>query len=351
MAYTTINKSTDYFNTKLYTGNGSTNAITGVGFQPDMCWWKMRSSTEDHALGDAVRTAGYIVKPNSSDAQAQSASYFASFDSDGFTLGSDTKTNGNGSTYASWNWKANGAGSSNTDGSITSTVSANTTSGFSIVKYTGNGSNGATVGHGLGSVPAMIAVKNLGGTDSWQVYHKNSNATPEDYILQFNTTGGAIDNNTFWNDTAPTSSVFSIGTDNGVNQSSANYIAYCFAEKKGFSKFGSVKGNGSDDGPFIYTGFKPAFYMHKVYNGATGQWLMFDNKRNETNVVNKFLKTDANEAEGTSGSANQVDFLSNGIKIRENNGDLNGSTSNDYLYIAFAEAPLVGSNNVPANAR
>ena len=152
MAYTTINKSTDYFNTKLYTGNGSTNAITGVGFQPDMCWWKMRSGIEEHALGDAVRGAGYIVKPNSTDAQAQSASYFSSFDSDGFTLGSDDKTNKNTSTYASWNWKANGAGSSNTEGDITATVSANTTSGFSIIKFTSAGSVSQSYGHGLNAV-------------------------------------------------------------------------------------------------------------------------------------------------------------------------------------------------------
>ncbi len=171
MAYTTINKSTDYMNTKLYTGNGSTNAITGVGFQPDMCWWKMRSGTEDHALGDAVRGAGYIVKPNSTDAQAQSASYFASFDSDGFTLGSDTKTNGNGSTYASWNWKANGQGSANTDGTINSTyTSANTTSGFSIVTYTSGGGSG-TVGHGLGSVPKVMFYKPLSTSGGWDVYH------------------------------------------------------------------------------------------------------------------------------------------------------------------------------------
>jgi hypothetical protein len=159
MAYTTINKPSEYFNTKLYTGNGSTNAITGVGFQPDMCWWKMRSGVEEHALGDAVRGATKIVKPNATSAEATSSSYFTSFDSDGFTLGSDSKTNANSSTYASWNWKANGAGVSNTDGDIASTVSANTTSGFSIVKYTGNATDGATVGHGLGASPACGYLK------------------------------------------------------------------------------------------------------------------------------------------------------------------------------------------------
>ena len=217
----------DYFNTKLYTGNGSTNAITGVGFQPDMCWWKMRSGTEDHALGDAVRGAGYIVKPNSTAAQAQSASYFASFDSDGFTLGSDTKTNGNGSTYASWNWKANGAGSANTDGSINSTVSANNTSGFSIVKYTGTGSAG-NVGHGLSTAPTFLINKALGVQD----FFVGCSAIGFTKFLKITSTNGASTNSGLWNDTAPTTDHFTINSGNGnTNASGVDYITYCFAEK------------------------------------------------------------------------------------------------------------------------
>ncbi len=346
MAYTTINKSTDYFNTKLYTGNGSAQSITGLNFQPDWCWLKSRA-TANHRVFDAVRGATKAIYPSLTSAEGTSSAELNAFNSDGFTLGSEANVNANGVNFASWNWKANGQGSSNTDGSINTTyTSASTTSGFSISTYTGTGAN-ATVGHGLGVAPKMILMKNISTTSSWIVYHESIGNTKS---LALDSTAVEDASSVFFNNTSPTSSVFSLGNSN-ANASGDTCIAYCFAEKKGFSKFGSVKGNGSDDGPFIYTGFKPAFYMHKIYNGSTGQWLMFDNKRNETNVVNKFLKTDSNEAEGTSGSANQVDFLSNGIKIRENNGDLNSSTSNDYLYMAFAEAPLVGTNNVPTTAR
>ena len=359
MAYTTINKSTDYFNTKLYTGTGSSLALTGVGHQPDMVWQKVRSTTSSHRITDAVRGVGQIVYPND-NAQQSAENAVTAFGTDGFTVGTGNGNayNASGATYVGWSWKAGGGqGSSNTDGTINTTyTSVNTTAGISISQYTGTGS-AATIGHGLGTVPQVMIVKNLSQSGHWIVYHHRiddvasggSNA-PQDKYIRLNETGSRADF-PMWNDTAPTSSVFSVGTDSAVNNSGNNHVAYCFSEKPGFSKFGSVKGNGSDDGPFIYTGFKPAFYMHKVYNGTTGQWLMFDNKRNETNVVNKFLKTDANEAEGTSGSANQVDFLSNGIKIRENNGDLNNSTSTNYLYMAFAEAPLVGTNNIPATAK
>jgi hypothetical protein len=338
----------DYFNTKLYTGNATDNrTVTGVGFQPDFTWIKLRNSVSQHELFDAVRGANKPISSNLDAVQSTETNRLKSFDSDGFTLGTGTAVNGS-YTFSSWNWKAGtGQGSSNTDGSINTTyTSVNTTAGISISQYTGTGSN-ATIGHGLGAVPKMIIVKNLTNANAWSVYHASLGATKYLALNETDAAGTASDR---WQDTTPTSSVFSIGT-NANQGGSYNYIAYCFAEKKGFSKFGSVKGNGSDDGPFIYTGFKPAFYMHKIYNGSTGQWLMFDNKRNESNVVNKFLKTDSNEAEGTSGTANQVDFLSNGIKIRENNGDLNSSTSNDYLYMAFAEHPLVSSNGVPATAR
>ena len=335
----------DYFNTKLYTGTGSSNAITGVGFQPDMCWWKMRSGTEEHALGDAVRGAGYIVKPNSSDEQAQSASYFASFDSDGFTLGSDDKTNKNTSTYASWNWKANGAGSSNTDGSITSTVSASTTSGFSVVKWTGSGGN-ATIGHGLGVVPKMIIIKSLANTTSWMVY---TSMTGNNSEIALNTTAAATASSTAWQDTDPTSSVFYVagGGGDGVN-ASGDYVAYCFAEKKGFSKFGSYTGNGNADGSFIYTGFKPAFVLIKD-SGRAESWYIFDNRRLGYNGAMADLIANTTAAESSS-SATLLDFVSNGFKLRGTTDHLNGNGQN-FLYMAFAEEPLVSSNGVPAVAR
>ena len=345
MAYISFQPN-DYFNTKLYTGNGSTNAITGVGFQPDMCWWKMRSGTEEHALGDAVRGAGYIVKPNSSDAQAQSASYFASFNSDGFTLGSDDKTNKNTSTYASWNWKANGAGSSNTDGSITSTVSANTTSGFSIVKYT-NPSSGSpfTVGHGLGSPPKMIMVKNItGSAQNWGVWHTGIGFGK---YLQLNTTISQATANLV---TATSNTTFSTYHDH--HTSGVDLIAYCFAEKKGFSKFGSYVGNGNANGGFLYCGFKPAFLLLKNSSDGAKNWEMLDNKRPSTgqNPADDILFPDTSDAESASQTDRLVDFVSNGVKIRGNSAQMNGN-GNTHIFMAFAEEPLVASNGVPATAR
>ena len=343
MAYTTINKSSDYFNTKLYTGNGSTNAISGVGFAPDMCWWKMRSGTEEHALGDAVRTAGYIVKPNSTDAQAQSASYFSSFDSDGFTLGSDTKTNGNGSTYASWNWKANGAGSSNTDGSVTSTVSVSTTSGFSICKFDATGST-MTFGHGLGVKPAVMLIKRTDSNSNgnWIVYHKNVGATK---FLTLNATTAETTSSTRFGDTEPTSSVATVGSE---LLSGGTYIAYCFAEKTGFSSMGSYTGNGNADGSFIYTGFKPAFVLIKD-SGRSESWYIFDNRRLGYNGAMADFLANTTAAESSS-SATLLDLVSNGFKLRGTTDHLNGSGQN-FIFMAFAEAPLVGSNNIPATAR
>ena len=345
MAYISFQPN-DYFSTKLYTGNGSTNAQTGVGFKPDMCWWKMRSGTEEHALGDAVRTAGYIVKPNSSDAQAQSASYFASFDSDGFTLGSDTKTNGNGSTYASWNWRAsNTTAVSNTDGSITSTVSASTASGFSIVKYTGTGSN-ATVGHSLGVAPQTVWIKKLtsgGGNEGFYTYWKAIGAGNQMTLAgnDASSSGGSL-----FNSTDPTSSVFSVGTHNSTNYSGGEYIAYCFTPIKGFSAINSYSGNGNADGVYQHLGFSASWIMIKRTD-STASWVIFDNKRLGYNVANYQLYANSTSAEGNNVL---LDITSQGFKCRANHLDVNGSGAS-YIYMAFAEAPLVSSNGVPAVAR
>jgi len=343
MAYTTINKSTDHFNTKLYTGNGGTQSLTGVGFQPDWVWYKSRSNTYNHGLFDAVRGVNKFLKSNSSDSES-TLSGITSFDSDGFSVGSDAGGNGNGATFASWNWKAGtGAGSSNTDGSINTTyTSVNTTAGFSICSYTGTGSN-ATVGHGLGAVPKMIIVKNLDQNDDWYVYHVSRGATKH-IILNSTGTGGT--NSTLWQDTTPTNSVFSIGTNNVVNTSGEKYIAYCFAEKTGYSKFGSYTGNGNADGAFVYTGFKPAFVMIKCFSEAQ-DWIMFDNKRDPHNVVAEYLRPNLSNA--ASSSTNYMDFTSNGIKHRVNDTWTNGSGRN-YIYMAFGQS-LVGSNNIPCTAR
>jgi hypothetical protein len=340
MAYTTINKSSDHFNTVTYTGNSTDNrTVTGVGFQPDWTWIKLRNSVSQHELFDAVRGANKPISSNLTTAESTETNRLKSFDSDGFTLGTGTAVNG-GYTFASWNWKASGtSGSANTDGAINSTVSANTTAGFSIVTHTGTGST-ATIGHGLGAVPKVIITKKRSAADNWFTYHHSIGNGK--YLLLEATDAEATSSNV-WNDTSPTSSVFTRGGP--ANDSGATYVAYCFAEKTGFSKFGSYTGNANaSNAPFIYTGFKPAFVLHKRTD-STSDWDLFDNKRVGYNVDNRILAPNTNAAEVT---ATKIDLLSNGFKLRTSTG---GNYSGTYIYMAFAEAPLVGSNNVPCTAR
>ena len=346
-----INKPSEYFNTKLYTGNGTAigsggNAITGVGFQPDFVWVKSRSDAENHNLCDVVRGGTKIIYSNSSYFQETQTESIASFQSDGFTVGNYNQVNTTSYNYASWNWLAGGTGVSNTDGSITSTVSANTTSGFSIVSYTGNGTAGATVGHGLGATPKMMLIKQLNSSNLWRVYHSSLGATNVIYLNSTDATDTGQGSVNF-NNTAPSSSVFTLGTNVAVNGSGNTFVAYVFAEKKGFSKFGSYTGNGSTDGTFVYTGFKPAFVMIKVTNGVDN-WFIFDNRRSTSggNVVDDYLYPNLSNAEG---GTDILDFLSNGFKLRTTDGGQNGSSN--YIYMAFAENPLVGTNNIPATAR
>ena len=345
MAYSSIVKPTDYFNTKLYSGTGSSQAITGVGFQPDWIWFKCRSQNQNHNLFDVIRGSNKIIQTSTSNAEATSTALLTSFDSDGFTVNTDGGVNGSGQTYASWNWLASNTTASNSDGSITSTVSANTTAGFSIVSYTGTGAN-ATVGHGLGVAPSMYIVKNRDDNDSWGVYHKSLGATK--YLrLQGNDAGAT--SSVWWNDTEPTSSVFSVGTAVATNSSTENLIAYCFAEKKGYSKFGSYTGNGNDDGTFVYTGFKPAWIIIKESSHSGNAWHIRDIKRSPINVVDDSLYANANNTETTNNSALTTDFLSNGFKLR-NTDTNNNASGRTYIYMAFGQS-LVGSNNVPCTAR
>ena len=343
MAYTTIDNPGLFFNTVLYTGNGTTDhAITGVGFQPDWTWLKKRSNTDDHILQDVVRTATKYLISNSTAAEATYAEGFKSFDSDGFTLGNANNTNQNTHTFAAWNWKAGGSASSNGNGSITSTVSANTTSGFSIVSYTGTGSV-ATVGHGLGAAPKLIIVKtrSLSG-EAWPVDSRAASG-----IVYLNETGakGSYGDSSPFPSTAPTSTVFSIGTPNNTNGSGATYIAYCFAEVKGFSKFGQYNGNGSTDGTFVYTGFRPAFVINKRTDSSTGgSWILQDNKRgdNVRNPVDLSLSPTNNQTESDWGDTFDCDYLSNGFKWRMNGtGGYNNASGGTYIYMAFAEHPFV----------
>jgi len=344
MAYTTINKSSLHMNTKLFTGTGSENAITGIGFQPDWVWFKSRTNTEHHKLYDAVRGVQKTLYSNLDNASYTDAQSLKSFGSDGYTVGTESAINGNGQSIVSWNWKANGQGSANTDGTINSTyTSANTTSGFSIIQYTGTGSAG-TVGHGLDQTLDAVIVKKTSGDEDWNVWFRAE--TPKIGILNdgaaFYSPGAAgINGPTI------TSDVVGLGTSATANGSGATYVAYCFAEKQGYSKFGSYVGNGNADGSFIYTGFKPAFVIIKESNG-TNSWQMWDNKTSPYNLANAYLQPNTTSAE-ISGN-NQIDILSNGIKLRSSNTANNGS-GQSFIFMAFAAAPLVGTNNIPANAR
>jgi hypothetical protein len=346
MAYTTIPKSSAYFNTKLYTGNVSTNAITGVGFQPDITWLKERDGTQDHYLYDAVRGVQNYLTPNLTTQEQANVTSLTAFNSDGFTLGSNNATNANNGLFASWNWKANGSGATNTAGSINTTyTSANTTSGCSIITYTGNATAGATIGHGLGIKPSMVIIKNLAGND-WIVY---TQALTANKILYLNTTGVENDNSVFFNDTEPTDSLITLGSISATNGSGA-MIAYCFSDVQGYSKQGSYIGNGSTDGAFIYTGFKPAYVLIKASSIAGNEWNIWDNKRSTFNVADKVLWANIINTEASIGYDYDIDMLSNGFKARTADARLNQSGAT-YVYMAFAEEPLVSTNGNAATAR
>ncbi len=347
----TIEDGSDYFNTVLYSGNSSTQSITGVGFQPDWVWLKGRSQSVNHGLHDVLRVIGSaeaILSTNTTAAENTGGAYISSFDSDGFTLNSNSSGNNSGSTYVSWNWKANGSGVSNTDGSITSTVSANTTAGFSIVSYTGNGTN-STVGHGLNTAPEVVIVKDRDRATDWPIMFKAANnGNGQNGWIRLNLTAAWATTAILWNNTAPTSSVFSIGSYDYVNFNNSKYIAYCFAPVEGYSSFGSYTGNGSStDGPFIYTGFRPAWILVKV---ATSQinatsWQIYDATRNTFNVIPTYLFADSAGAESDTASTYfNTDILSNGFKLRAANTYGVNQSGATYIYMAFAENPFKNSN-------
>ena len=349
MSYSTIDKPTDYFNTKLYTGNGADDhAITGVNFQPDFVWIKTRSEANNHNLYDVIRGVNKPLKSNSTASEFTRTDAFKSFDSDGFTLDDDAtsdEVNKNTVTYASWNWLGANGTASNSDGSITSTVSANTTAGFSIVSYTGTASTGATVGHGLGVKPDMIITKARAIADNWGVYHKSLGATKGLYL---NTTNAEITSSAYYNNTEPTSTLVTLG-DNEATNDNDTMIMYAFAEKKGFSKFGSYTGNGNADGTFVYLGFRPAWVMVKTTTDAGYNWVVYDNKRVGFNPDNDTLNANETRAEQTTGFGH-IDMVSNGFKIRASTNDTNRS-GNVFIYMAFAESPFVSSGGIPTTAR
>ena len=344
MSYTNgLDKPTDYFNTKLYTGNGSTQNITSLDFQPDWVWIKGRNQARNNTIFDSVRGVQKQIHSNKTSAESTQSNALSSFNSDGFSVGDNTGVNENSTTYASWNWLGANGTASNTDGSITSTVSANTTAGFSIVSYSGSNSN-VTVGHGI-DTPKMIIIKNRTSTSSWTVYHESIG---NGHRLILNSSNAKESTNQFSFGTSPTSSVFALGGGyNDVCASGQNYIAYCFSEVKSFSKFGKYVGNGNADGTFVYTGFKPAFVMGKA-SSRVENWYMFDNKRDNFNPCEQLLKADENSAE-FSGS-DIIDFTSQGFKLRSTNEKWNESGST-YIFMAFAESPFVTSGGIPTTAR
>jgi hypothetical protein len=374
MAYSTIDKPSKYFNTVTYAGAGGTQSVSGLSFTPDLVWIKNRSITADHMLYDVVRGTGSSKALTSDNTDAEGLGtnvglpsqygYLSAFNSDGFTVVAGS-SNGNfvntsGNNFVSWNWDANGAGVSNTSGTISSTVSANTTSGFSIVTYTGNATI-STVGHGLGVAPKMLITKNRdqgSGGWNWKVYHASLGNTKD---LTLNATTQALSPSDygqsvspFWNDTTPTSTVFTIGADGVINASGNKFIAYCFAEVKGFSKAFSYTGNGSTDGSYVYCGFRPAFVMIKRTD-TVSEWSLFDNKRSSSsgsNLVDYVLTPNESSAEvaGSSSSSRQIDLLSNGFKFRTTSGGINAS-GGTYIGIAFAEQPFVSSKSIPCTAR
>ena len=323
-----------------YTGTGASlavaNTVNGVNFQPDFVWVKGRSGATDHALYDSVRGTTKDLVSNATSAETTQATGLTAFGSTGFTVGALAKMNTSAATYVGWQWKAGGAAVSNTSGSITSSVSVNVSAGFSVVTYTGTGTAG-TIGHGLGVTPSRIIVKPRSGTGDWIVY---TNTTGAGNFLLLDTTAASAASTTKWNNTAPTSSVFSVGIDTTTNLVTTTYVAYCFAPVSGYSAFGNYTGNGSADGPFVYLGFRPRFLMLKRTD-STGDWHILDTSRDTYNVSGNVLYPNLSSAE--SGIVWTQDILSNGFKLRITGANENAS-GGTYIYAAFAENPFAYSN-------
>ena len=349
------NQGIDFFKPVLYTGNGTAigsggKSVTGVGFESGFSWIKNRDATDEHMLFDRVRTATKFLESSSADAEATEAETLSTFDSDGFTLGNNVAVNTNTEDYVSWNWKAaSGSGTTTSPaGSLASTSIVSSANSFSVVSYTGTGS-ATTVGHGLGKIPDMIMVKNRDQDDSWAVLCNSGNPDVPDFATDFlvlNTDAALVDDATMWNDTLPTSSVFSIGTNHAVNASTEKYVAYCFANRPGVLHVGWYRGNGSSDGPYVDVGFKSSFLMIKAASSSTGSWFMYDTVRSVFNEVDDQLQADTTTAETT--GSEEIDLLSNGFKIRTSDSGINEAAADFggyYVYLAMAD--IGGGGTLP----
>lgn len=332
-AYTTIDDPSAYFQTAIYTGDGAnSHAITNTGnsdLQPDWLWIKRRDGAVNHLLHDSVRGVTNLLVSNTNAGDDSNSNIVLGFDSDGFRVGANSASNGNNQTFVAWQWKETA------------------TAGFDIVSYTGDGAEGRNISHSLSAVPAMMIVKNRDASVKWAVYHKNNTAAPETDHLKLNVTDATADDDSTWDDTAPTSSTFRVKGSSSVNGDGVKYIAYLFAQKQGYSKFGGYLGTGNADGPFIYTGMKPAWVMVKTTT-TTQSWQIYDNKRDSFNQMTNTLFANENNAEATNNG--KLDFLSNGFKLRDGDYATNKS-GESYIFMAFAENPFVTSTGVPTTAR
>jgi len=350
MAYANINKATGFCSSGIYDGTGATHAITGVGFQPDLVWIKGRNISYNNTLQDVVRGPTYQINTNNTDVQSNRTDELTAFDSDGFTLGVDSVegvVNNSGDQYVHWNWKA-GTTSGLSGGTITpSSYSINTTSGFGIYKYTGTGSTG-TIAHGLGVKPGLIIIKSTTAAQQWSVYHKAMGATD---ALVMNTTAAKDTSSNFWNDTEPTSTLFTIGTNGQLNTSAETYIAYVWAPVNGFSRFTGYTGNGNSNGPTVYTGFKPSYLLIKRFDSGTLNWVTKDNARDTFNPVRNYIYPNLSNA-GTdigppaTAGGYEVDFYGTGFKIKTSDDKWNND-GGQFICIAFGQT-IVGDNGVVA---
>ena len=362
--YTTIDDPSEFFQVATYTGNGGSNhGIVNNGnsdLKPDILWYKSRSHATSHILYDSSREndsgENKFLTVNTTAIDKTDAQMFESFDTDGFSLNTDTDGNGNGRTYVAWQWKVNGGTvANNTDGDLTTSIQVNQTAGCSIITYTGlDPIEPLDLGHGLGKVPEFWFIKSRQiGAKQWGVYHKDMSASPQNGYMTLHTTNPYYAASTWWRNEAPTTTVIKTGEQDDVNRANSNYICYAWTSIQGFSKFGKYVGNGNANGAFVYTGFKPAWVMVKDVTQATN-WEMFDHKRNPSNVANLKLGANLDVAENGSDlgntSQNNIDMLSNGFKMRTGNTDTNVS-GDTYIYMAFAENPFVTSTGTPTTAR